>query len=100
MRRANPVFHFAEALWYLAGRRDLEMIGYYAPSMRSSSADGVNLGGSAYGYTLFNPASGDTVSPFDRVLELLRTETDSKGVTYRSSQPLSWPSATTPIWRA
>ncbi|MFJ7242147.1 thymidylate synthase [Streptomyces olivaceus] len=77
-RKVNPVFQFAEALWYLAGRRDLEMIGYYAPSMRSSSADGVALGGSAYGHTLFNAADGDTVSPFDRVLELLRTETDSK----------------------
>lgn len=77
-RKVNPVFHFAEALWHLAGRRDLEMIGYYAPSMRSSSPDGVHLGGSAYGHTLFNPAEGDTVSPFDRALELLRTETDSK----------------------
>lgn len=77
-RKANPVFHFAEALWYLAGRRDLEMIGYYAPSMRSSSPDGIHLGGSAYGYTLFAPADGDTVAPFDRVLELLRSETDSK----------------------
>ncbi|WP_199896414.1 hypothetical protein [Streptomyces niger] len=46
--------------------------------MRASSPDGVSLGGSAYGYALFNPAVGDTVSPFDRVLELLRTETDSK----------------------
>ncbi len=78
MRKANPVFQFAEALWYLAGRRDLAMIGYYAPSMRSSSPDGINLGGSAYGYTLFNPAEGDHRSPFDRVLELLRTESDSK----------------------
>ncbi|MFA3842135.1 thymidylate synthase [Streptomyces aureus] len=78
-RKANPVFQFAEALWYLAGRRDLEMIGYYAPSMRSSSKDGVTLGGSAYGHTLFNPpAVADTWSPFERVLELLRTETDSK----------------------
>ncbi|WP_406518135.1 thymidylate synthase [Streptomyces sp. NBC_00826] len=77
-RKVNPVFHFAEALWYRAGRRDLEMISYYAPSMRSSSADGATLGGSAYGHTLFNPADGDTVSPFDRVLKLLRTETDSK----------------------
>jgi thymidylate synthase len=76
-RKANPIFQFAEALWYLSGRRDLEMIGYYAPSMRSSSPDGINLGGSAYGYTLFNP-DGDGTSPFDRVLELLRTETDSK----------------------
>ncbi|MFJ1717331.1 thymidylate synthase [Streptomyces sp. NPDC088260] len=77
-RKVNPVFHFAEALWYLAGRRDLEMISYYAPSMRSSSADGATLGGSAYGHTLFNPAEGDTVSPFERVLKLLRTEADSK----------------------
>ncbi|MEU1592858.1 thymidylate synthase [Streptomyces sp. NPDC005708] len=77
-RKANPIFQFAEALWYLAGRRDLEMIAYYAPSMRSSSSDGVHLGGSAYGHTLFTPASGDTASPFERVLDLLRMETDSK----------------------
>ncbi|MFD8117812.1 thymidylate synthase [Streptomyces microflavus] len=77
-RKANPVFQFAEALWYLAGRRDLEMIGYYAPSMRSSSSDGVNLGGSAYGHTLFTPGDDGTPSPFERVMTLLRTEPDSK----------------------
>lgn len=77
-RKANPVFHFAEALWYLAGRRDLEMIGYYAPSMRSSSRDGLHLGGSAYGYRIFNSAVGERYSPFERVLELLRREKDSK----------------------
>ncbi|MEU6403159.1 thymidylate synthase [Streptomyces sp. NPDC046985] len=77
-RKTNPVFQFAEALWYLSGRRDLEMIGYYAPSMRSSSRDGVTLGGSAYGHALFNPVDGDTTSPFDHVLEVLRTEPDSK----------------------
>ncbi|CAM5576093.1 thymidylate synthase [Streptomyces aurantiogriseus] len=77
-RKVNPVFQFAEALWYLAGRRDLEMIGYYAPSMRASSADGIHLGGSAYGHTLFSPADGATQSPFDQVIELLLNETDSK----------------------
>ncbi|GHJ39958.1 thymidylate synthase [Streptomyces sp. TS71-3] len=77
-RQINPVFQFAETLWHLAGRRDLAMIGYYAPSMRSSSADDLHLGGSAYGHSLFNTAPADAVSPFDRVLELLRTETDSK----------------------
>jgi thymidylate synthase len=76
-RKANPVFQFAEALWYLAGRRDLEMIGYYAPSMRASSADGVHLGGSAYGYRLFHPADGGQ-SPFDLVSELLLNQPDSK----------------------
>ncbi|ALC26931.1 MULTISPECIES: thymidylate synthase [Streptomyces] len=77
-RKANPVFQFAEALWYLAGRRDLEMIGYYAPSMRSSSSDGVNLGGSAYGHTLLTPGDDGMPSPFERVMTLLRTEPDSK----------------------
>ncbi|MGW0825211.1 thymidylate synthase [Streptomyces sp. NPDC002845] len=77
-RKVNPVFQFAESLWYLAGRRDLEMIVYYAPSMRNSSADGVHLGGSAYGYTLFNAAEGDKLSPYDQVVGLLLNETDSK----------------------
>ncbi|MER6187686.1 thymidylate synthase [Streptomyces sp. NPDC001652] len=77
-RKVNPVFQFAEALWYLAGRRDLEMIGYYAPSMRASSTDGIHLGGSAYGHTLFNPAVGAHQSPFDQVTELLLNEPDSK----------------------
>lgn len=77
-RKVNPVFQFAEALWSLAGRRDLEMICYYAPSMRFSAADGVSLGGSAYGHAVFKPSDSDTESPFDRVLELLRTEKDSK----------------------
>ncbi|MFD4933393.1 thymidylate synthase [Streptomyces virginiae] len=77
-RKANPVFNVAEALWYLTGRRDLAMIGYYAPSMRAHSHDGVGLGGSAYGNTIFKAAPGDDMSQFDRVLELLRTEPDSK----------------------
>jgi thymidylate synthase len=77
-RKANPVFQFAEALWYLAGRRDLEMIGYYAPSMRASSADGIRLGGSAYGYTLFGPAGSAGRSQFHQVMELLLNEPDSK----------------------
>ncbi|MGW7365598.1 thymidylate synthase [Streptomyces sp. NPDC054841] len=77
-RQVNPVFHYAEALWYLAGRDDLDMIGYYAPRMRSDSRDGATIGGSAYGSRIFNPAPGETIAPFDRVLALLDTETDSK----------------------
>lgn len=77
-RQVNPVFHFAEALWYLAGRRDLEMIGHYAPSISSSSRDGVTIDGSAYGHRIFSPEAVDGRSPFDRVMALLRRETDSK----------------------
>ncbi|MYX77619.1 thymidylate synthase [Streptomyces sp. SID3915] len=77
-RKANPIFQFAEALWYLAGRRDLEMIEYYASSMRASSPDGVHLGGSAYGRALFTTGNYGEPSPFERVMTLLRTEPDSK----------------------
>ncbi len=48
-RDANPFFHFFEALWMLAGRRDVESIALYAKRMRSFSDDGVSLHG-AYGY--------------------------------------------------
>ncbi|MEU6709583.1 thymidylate synthase [Streptomyces wuyuanensis] len=77
-RKVNPVFHFAEALWYMAGRTDLDMIGHYAPRMRHSSRDGKTIVGSAYGSRIFNPVGGDSVSPFDRVIALLRSEADSK----------------------
>ncbi|MFF7258097.1 thymidylate synthase [Streptomyces microflavus] len=77
-RKANPVFQFAEALWYLAGRRDLKMMEHYASSMRASSPDGVNLGGSAYGHTLFARGVYGEPSPFERVMHLLRHEPDSK----------------------
>lgn len=77
-RKANPVFHFAEALWYLAGRQDLGMIGHYAPRMMSSSRDGVRIEGSDYGHRIFAPAPGEDAAAFDRVLELLRRESDSK----------------------
>ncbi|GGV68375.1 hypothetical protein GCM10010277_77600 [Streptomyces longisporoflavus] len=76
-RKANPVFQYAEALLYLGGRRDLEMIGYYAPFMRAGSPIGIRRGESAYGHTIFTPAD-DGLSTFDRILDLLRTGTDSK----------------------
>ncbi|RST20448.1 thymidylate synthase [Streptomyces sp. WAC04770] len=77
-RKANPVFQFAEALWHLAGRRDLTMMEYYASSMRASSPDGVHMGGSAYGHTLFAGGVYGEPSLVERVMDLLRTETDSK----------------------
>ncbi|WP_351234400.1 thymidylate synthase [Streptomyces sp. NPDC002133] len=77
-RKINPVFHFAEALWYMAGRTDLDMIGHYASRMRLSSRDGTTIVGSAYGSRIFNPVGTDTMSPFDRVISLLRNEADSK----------------------
>ncbi|MFD7639557.1 thymidylate synthase [Kitasatospora sp. NPDC059795] len=79
-RPVNPIYHYAEALWYLAGRNDLDMIAYYAPRRRRDSGDGATIAGSAYGVRIFPKA-------FDQVLELLRAEKDSK----RAFLPVFWP---------
>lgn len=76
-RKVNPVFHFAEALWYLAGHNDLAMMARYSPRMRDFSRDGETIA-SAYGARLFIPRPGEAISQFDRVLHLLRHEEDSK----------------------
>lgn len=77
-RRANPVFNFGEFLWYVAGRDDLDMISYYAPRLRKLSADGATLTGTAYGPRLFGRDSADRRSQFERVLNLVVNERDSK----------------------
>lgn len=77
-RKSNIVFHFAEALWYLWGRDDLEMMAYYAPQMRSYSMDGKTLRGSAYGARLFRSPPGGGQPDFGRVLDLIREDPATK----------------------
>lgn len=48
-RDANPFFHFMEALWMLAGRRDVEFLTKYVARMKDFSDDGKVFNG-AYGY--------------------------------------------------
>lgn len=49
-RDANPFFHLYEALWMLAGRRDVAPLAYYNSAIASiASDDGVTFNG-AYGY--------------------------------------------------
>jgi thymidylate synthase len=85
-RRSNIVFCFAEALWYLWGRDDLEMISYYAPRVARYSADGETLRGSAYGPKLFAPGA-DGRSQWDRVASLLGGEPGSKRAVVSFFQP-------------
>lgn len=77
-RKSNIVFNYAEALWYLAGRDDLAMIGYYGPRLRALSSDGRRLTGTAYGPRLFRPPGDDGPCQWDRVVDLLRRDPDSK----------------------
>lgn len=77
-RRANIVFNHAEALWYLSGRDDLDMIAHFAPRLRGLSENGKTLTGTAYGPRLFLPSTPDGRSQFDRVLSLLSDDPDTK----------------------
>lgn len=75
-RRANVVFHFAEVLWYLAGRDDLDFIGYYAPSMARWSPDGRVMTGSAYGRRFF-AFRGEPLDQWSVAVDLLRRDQSS-----------------------
>ena len=77
-RRANVVFNFAETMWYLWGRDDLDLIGYYARGLRRVSADGRTLTGTAYGPRLFGHADAAGRTQWDRVVELLHADPASK----------------------
>lgn len=78
-RRPSIVFCYAEALWYLLGRDDLAMIGYYAPRLRRIPGDGNRLTGTAYGPKLFGrqPTAGGR-SQWDRVRSLLEADPTAK----------------------
>ncbi|GIJ52315.1 thymidylate synthase [Virgisporangium aliadipatigenens] len=76
-RRANIVFNFAEALWYLSGSDLLEPIAHYAPSIRQYSADGVTLPGTAYGPRIMSVDETGTTQWANVVAEL-RRDPDSK----------------------
>lgn len=75
-RRVNIVFNFAEALWYLSGRDDLDFIEYYAPSMHRYSMDGKSLTGTAYGRKIFGTEDG--TSQWDSVVSQILEDPDTK----------------------
>ncbi len=85
-RKANIVFNHAEVLWYLSGRDDLAMIAHYASRLRRFSGDGRRLSGSAYGPRLFRPGP-DGTSQFERVVPLLRDDSDTKRAVMLVMQP-------------
>lgn len=95
-RRANIVFNHAEALWYLSGRDDLDMIAHYAPRLRGLSKNGTTLTGTAYGPRLFALSGPDGQSQFDRVLTLLRQDPDTKRATMLIMRPDELADATNP----
>ncbi len=76
-RRTNPIFCFAEALWYLAGTNDLSFISHYAPGITKYSADGRTLQGTAYGPRIFRYPRVE-LDQWARIRTVLREDPDSK----------------------
>jgi thymidylate synthase len=83
VRDANPFFHLMEALWMLAGRRDVAWLSRFNARMAEYSDDGVVFN-AAYGYRwrqqfLLKPASGGVSSDqLSVIVELLRADPDSR----------------------
>ncbi|MDN3055985.1 MULTISPECIES: thymidylate synthase [Streptomyces] len=85
-RRTNVVFNFAEALWYLAGRDDLDYLAYYAPSVARYSADGRCLTGTAYGPRIFRYGAR-SLDQWATVVDTLRQDPDSKRAVIQILRP-------------
>jgi thymidylate synthase len=85
-RKTNIVFNHAEALWYMTGRDEAAMIGYYAPRLGALAVDG-RLTGTAYGPPLFRPSSPDGRSQFARVVQLLSDDPDTKRAAMQIMRP-------------
>lgn len=73
-RDANPFFHLMEALYLLAGRRDVEWLAQYNSKMREFSDDGKTFHGS-YGYRWRHHFGFDQL---ERVVSLLRDKPRSR----------------------
>ena len=74
IRDANPFFHLIEALWMLAGRRDVATLAHYVRRMKDFSDDGINFHG-AYGYRWRQHWGHDQLS---LVIELLNKQPESR----------------------
>lgn len=73
-RRFSIMFSLGEFLWYLAGENILETILYYNGNYGKYSDDGKTLHG-AYGKRIFGD---DTKCQFDRIVELLKSDKDTR----------------------
>ena len=83
VRDANPFFHLMEALWMLAGRRDVAWLERFNQRMATYSDDGVVFN-AAYGYRWRRQFQLQTASGEDRtdqlsaIVRLLRADPDSR----------------------
>jgi len=67
-RDANPFFHIAEAMWMLAGRRDVAFLDYFNSNMKFFSDDG-EVFNAAYGYRARHQFGHDQLAQIPYLLE-------------------------------
>jgi len=76
-RDANPFFHLFEAMWMLAGRKDLAFVKSFAKNIESFSVDGETLH-AAYGYrwrrhfSKTDHQTGLSAEPIDQLAEVIK----------------------------
>lgn len=75
-RRANPFFHFVEAMWMLGGGADVATVARYNERMKYFSDDGVHLNG-AYGYRWKHHFGYDQLQ---RAVDMLKANPDDRRV--------------------
>lgn len=75
-RDANPFFHFFEALWILAGRRDVEFLAHFNKRMADYSDDGSTFH-APYGYRLREGFGFDQI---ETAIEKLAQSPDTRQV--------------------
>lgn len=75
-RDANPFFHLMEAMWMLAGRRDLAFLTKFNGQMAKYSDDGKVLYG-AYGWRWRHPGGKD-IDQLDQIVHKLKQDLTSR----------------------
>ena len=79
-RDANPFFHFFEALWILAGRKDVAFLAQFNKKMADYSDDGDTFH-APYGHRLRHfPTRDGFMDQLDQAIELLSRDHDTRQV--------------------
>jgi thymidylate synthase len=76
-RRWSFPLAIGEFCWHVSGSNELDFISHYAKRWRRFSDDGLFIKGSCYGHRAFKNHPGEQ-SQWDRLLQLLRTDPDSR----------------------
>jgi hypothetical protein len=89
-RDANPFFHLVEALWMLAGRKDLATLTEFVKNMANFSDDGGKTQPGAYGFRWrhqFDYRKGIALDQLQWAVRRLKTDPDDRRVVIQMWDP-------------